>query len=488
MNGLTITGLGPGPAEHITPSAIDIFKKANTCFLQTDRHGASALLKREDVAFSTMDPLYAASEDFDQLNAAIAQSLAGALEGGSVAYGVPGGGEINPGLRQALKERGIAYHTIPGLSFASAALALTGSRLAHGYICMNAVDVRTAPLESNKLAVINEVDDRMLAGEVKLRLLDYYHAEHIIHFITFYETGSRKIEIALEEMDRQAEYGNGTTLVIPEVNLVEKTRFTFSDLVEVMDILRSPGGCPWDREQTHESLKQYLIEECYETLDAIDKKDDEMLWGELGDVMLQVVFHAKIANEQHRFNINDVTSAICRKMIDRHTHIFGTEKAETASDVLRNWDRIKKAEKKLSSHSEAMKDVAAALPALMRSAKVQHKAAQAGFDWDKPEDALEKVREETGEIEAELKVRKEGGSNRAQIASEIGDLLFASVNVARMLKVEPEQALYATIEKFISRFEYMEQKAGSLGRKLDGMSLPEMDALWEEAKQKEKNT
>lgn len=486
MEELTITGLGPGPAEHVTSAVIEAFKKAKTCFLQTERHAASALLKKEGVAFSTMDGLYASSEDFDELNLAIARTLATALESGPAAYGVPGGGDIDPNLVQALKDRGITYQTIPGISFAGAALALSGSCAPRGYTCMNATDIHTAVLESSRLMLITELDDKLLAGEVKLKLLEHYSPGHDIHFITFKESRSNAIRIPLEEMDRQENYGNGTVIVIPEIDLIQKTRFTFYDLVAIMDILRSPDGCPWDREQTHASLKQYLIEECYETLDAIDKKDDEMLWGELGDVMLQVVFHAKIASEQHRFNIHDVTSAICRKMIDRHTHIFGTDKAETASDVLKNWDRIKKAEKNLTSYTETMKDVATALPALMRSVKVQHKAAQAGFDWDKPEDALEKVREEAGEIEQELRNKQKGASNKAEIAAEIGDLLFASVNVARMLKVEPEQALYATVEKFISRFEYMEQKADREGRNLDGMSLPEMDVLWEEAKKKER--
>ena len=208
-------------------------------------------------------------------------------------------------------------------------------------------------------------------------------------------------------------------------------------------MLRSPEGCPWDREQSHQSLKQYLIEETYEVLEAINLDDMDKLAEELGDVLLQVVFHAQIAKEHGEFSINDVITGICRKMINRHTHIFGDAKVDSAEQVVGNWEAIKKKEKGLKSHTQVLKDIPAILPALMRSYKVQKKAALVGFDWDKPEDAIAKADEEF----RELKQAYQSG-NENDIKEELGDLLFAIVNISRFLKQEPEQALTATTEVY----------------------------------------
>lgn len=256
-----------------------------------------------------------------------------------------------------------------------------------------------------------------------------------------------------------------------------KEKYEFSDLVEIMKILRSENGCPWDREQTHESLKKYLIEETYEVLEAIDLKDKDRFCEELGDLLLQIIFHAQIAAENRNFDINDVITGICRKMIQRHTHVFGDAKAENAEEVLTNWEAIKKKEKGQKSQTEVLKSVPANLPALMRSYKVQQKAAQVGFDWDNIDDVFAKVHEEIKELEDVYKSK-----NVERIVDETGDVFFALVNLARFLNVHPELALTRTINKFINRFEYIEQESKKMGKRLEDMKLSEMDELWNKAK------
>ena len=256
-----------------------------------------------------------------------------------------------------------------------------------------------------------------------------------------------------------------------------KDKYDFNDLLEIMARLRAEDGCPWDREQTHESLKIYMIEETYEVLEALDAGDKDKFCNELGDLLLQIVFHAQIASDNGTFDINDVTTEICRKLISRHTHIFGDGSAATAEQVVENWEAIKKKEKKLKSQTSVLKDIPANLPALMRSYKVQQKAALVGFDWDNTDDVFRKIDEEVEELRDVYKSK-----NVERITDELGDAIFAIVNLGRFLKVQPELALTGTINKFIRRFEYIEQQSQKAGRKLEEMSLAEMDELWNEAK------
>jgi len=257
-------------------------------------------------------------------------------------------------------------------------------------------------------------------------------------------------------------------------DLIKKESFNLDDLVLIMEILMSPEGCPWDRKQTHESLRRSLIEEAYEALEAIELKDDALLCEELGDVLLQVIFHACISDT---FSIGDVLNGICRKLISRHTHVFGSVKAGTADEALENWESNKRLEKGQTDYAGELKRVPANLPALMRAYKVQQKAREAGFDWDDIIPVLDKVGEELSELRAAI-----ASGDASDIENETGDLLFASVNLSRFAKTHPELALNASTEKFIRRFEAMEKMAESEGLALSGMSLEEMDVYWERVK------
>ena len=248
-------------------------------------------------------------------------------------------------------------------------------------------------------------------------------------------------------------------------------------LIDIMEELRSENGCPWDREQTHESLKRYLIEETYELLEVVDMMDKRRICEELGDVLLQVVFHAQIAKENKDFDMTDVIDGICNKLIYRHPHVFGDVTADTSKEVLKNWEELKKKEKGLEDQTSVLKDVPKNLPALMRSYKVQQKAAQVGFDWENTKDVFAKIREEIDELEQAVK-----NNDKVNIEEELGDVLFSVVNLSRFVKVHPELALTQSTEKFIKRFEYIENKAVQLGKNLNEMTLSEMDELWEQAK------
>lgn len=249
----------------------------------------------------------------------------------------------------------------------------------------------------------------------------------------------------------------------------------FNHLVDIMKRLRGPNGCPWDKEQTPQTLKPYLIEEAYEVLDAIDSQNDADITEELGDVLLQVVFHAQIAAEENRFTIEDVAQSIANKLIRRHPHVFGDVQADTPEQVVQNWETIKSQEKGEKKETKSiLSGVPRHLPALMRATHIQKKAARVGFDWEKSEEVLQKVEEEIQELKQ--------AQNQVEKQEEFGDLLFSLVNLARFLNIDPEEALTHTINKFQNRFSYIEAQLQEKEKSLEEASLEEMDALWEEAK------
>jgi len=258
----------------------------------------------------------------------------------------------------------------------------------------------------------------------------------------------------------------------------------FEELVNIVRILQAPGGCPWDREQTHESLKPYFLEEVYEVLEAIDGGSDEQLKEELGDVLLQVLFHAEIARRGDRFDIEDVIRVIADKLKRRHPHVFGDAKVDGSEEVLRNWEAIKRREKRGKEGGGSVLDgLPESLPALIKARRIQEKVSRVGFDWERTEDVMLKVEEELRELKEASRKR-----DRSAVGEELGDLLFAIANLARFVAVCPEDALRKTIDKFRKRFQYIERELPKRGKKLGEASLEEMDALWEEIKAKEGKT
>ena len=264
------------------------------------------------------------------------------------------------------------------------------------------------------------------------------------------------------------------------VDFKQKNSYDMLDLIEIMRILREPGGCPWDAEQTHESIKKNLIEETYEVIEAINKNDKVLLCEELGDLLMQVVFHAQMEKEEGSFEFNDITDGICKKLIERHPHVFGEVSVSGVDDVLTNWDAIKRKSKGQKTTTQSMNSVPRELPALMRATKLQKKAADVGFDWNDVSGALDKLEEEITELRQAI-----GNNDCENMTEELGDVLFSAVNVSRFIKTDAEEALTAASDKFLARFTKVEALAQERNIDMNSSTLEELDKLWDEAKASE---
>ena len=259
------------------------------------------------------------------------------------------------------------------------------------------------------------------------------------------------------------------------INFVRKPQYGYEDLLEIIRLLRSEDGCPWDKAQTHQSIRRGLLEEAYEAAEAIDNDDPALLKEELGDVLMQVVFHADIESDAGRFTIDDVCDGVVKKLLFRHPHVFGSQREDSPESVLVSWDKLKRQEKGQKTVADSMDSVARSLPGLWRAEKLQNKAASAGFEWPDVQGALDKLEEEVGELRRAV---EEGGD----VPEELGDVLFAAVKVGRFCACDPEDAVNGTCEKFIRRFRAVENGAAAQGREVSQLSLEEMTALWNEAK------
>lgn len=261
------------------------------------------------------------------------------------------------------------------------------------------------------------------------------------------------------------------------VDFVCKESYDLGDFIALIDYLRSPKGCPWDREQTHESIRRNVLEEAYEVCEAIDEGKPEHLCEELGDLLMQVILHASMAKDEGRFDMDAISDMACKKLVHRHPHVFGAVQAETPDKVLENWDAIKRADRAQQTAASAMDGISHGLPGLIRSDKIQHKAAKLGFDWPCVGGAMDKLREEVSELQEGI-----DAGDLENIKEELGDVLFSAVNVARFYKLDSEQLMHAACEKFIRRFRFIEEGAAKLGRRLEDMSLAEMEEIYQQAR------
>ena len=474
---ITVVSLGPGDPKLLTLQTADALRKARCLVLRTARHRTADLLKDEGITFSDFDDLYNDYDDFDALHNEMANRLWQKAAAQPLTFAVidaQSDGAVRS-LRATCPADGKVI-ILPGVTMADNCLALLPSAFEQsGKVrILPAMDALEAAPDPATPLLVTEIFDRMLACDLKLRLSDLYGDETlVVLFPSSAKINRKPLVVPLMELDRQRTYDHTVCLYIPSMPLHQRKRYCFDDLLNVMHTLRQK--CPWDSEQTHESLRKYLLEEAYEAIGAIDEDDMDHLADELGDVLLQIVFHADIAQEIGEFSITDVTSAIVAKLIYRHAHIFGDVHCDTAEEVTQSWEKLKKAEKGLTTQASVLADVSQGLPALMRAAKVQKKAAQVGFDWDDAIGALPKVHEEANEVLAELEARRDPGE-------ELGDLLFSCVNVARLAGQEPEMLLKAATDKFIRRFTAMENLIISDEKSLEGLTLAEMDVYWNRVK------
>jgi tetrapyrrole methylase family protein/MazG family protein len=476
---ITLLGLGPGNPHQLTREAWDLLSSAKEIYLRTKEHPVVAAFPA-GLTVHSFDELYEREEDFEAVYAKIVERVMElAKRPGGVIYAVPGAPFVAeataPEIARRARAAGIPLRIVHGLSFVEPMLSALGVDLLPQTAVVDALDLATQhhPLfPPSAPALIAQVYSPRVAGELKITLMAQYPDEHLVRLIHAAGTAEERIEdLPLHEIDRSEHIGYLTALYVPLVG--EHT--SFEEFQELIAHLRAPEGCPWDREQTHLSLRRNLIEEAYEVLDAIDAEDPAAMQEEFGDLLVQVVLHAQIATEAGEFRMSDVLHGIITKLISRHPHVFGDADIKTADAVIANWEQLKAKERKEKGVERGILDgVGAALPALTQAEAYTSRAARVGFEWPNYEGIMGDVAEEIGEFRtAETDEERE---------SEFGDVLFALVNLSRWLKVDAEAALRAANARFKNRFSYVEAGAKKQGRELKDMTLGEMDALWDEAK------
>lgn len=439
--------------------------------LRTGQHPSADILSEEGIAFETCDDLYDSADTFEELYDGIASRAAALPDGG--AFAVPGHplvGERSVALLLSMRE----CRVLPAPSFIEVTLEACGEPLSTALQVWNAHDPEGHFPDPRCAQIVYQVDSQLAASDAKLRLMRFFSEEHPIVVVHSAGTDECKVaRVALHELDH-LKFTPLTTVYVPPLN--SERPHGFYGLVEIVDRLLGPGGCPWDRAQTHETLKKHLLEEAYETLAAIDSGDPQKLCEELGDLLLQPLMHAQMDAIEGLYDIEDVIAGISDKLVRRHPHVFGDASADTADEVLANWDAMKQQERSGQPPS-ILEGVPDAMPSLLRAFEVSKRAARVGFEWPSVEEVWKKVEEEREEF---LRAIRSGDIGKAH--EEFGDLLFSLVNVARWHNIDPEDALRRMVDRFCTRFRDMEAAAG---KPLRDLSAQEWDDLWRRAKSAE---
>jgi len=483
MAGITILGLGPGNPEQLTLEAWKVLQEAEEVYLRTLQHPTIAGLPKE-LTLHSFDHLYEQEKDFSKVYELIVEqviALGHRPEG--VLYAVPGHPNIaeatGPEIIRQANALGLEVRVVEGLSFLEPTFnALRIDPLPRTVIvdALELVSTYHPSFPPDVPVLIAQLYSPMVAGEVKITLMSQYPDEHPVTLVHAAGTPQQVVEsVLLYQIDQSAHTGLLTTLYLPPLG-----DFTsFEGFQELIAHLRAPEGCPWDREQTHQSLRKNLLEETYEALDAIDQDDPEEMQEEFGDLLLQIVLQTQIASEEGDFNMADVIRGIHTKLIRRHPHVFSDMDLKDADAVIRNWERIKAAERTENDqpHKGLLDGIPTAMPALSVADNYQRRAARVGFDWPGIEGVFSKLEEELGEL-------RDAQTADAR-TEEFGDLLFALVNLARWWEIDAESALRETNTKFRRRFAMIEAEARAQGKALSDLSLAEMDTIWENSKKRE---
>ena len=482
---IEILGLGAGDLDQLPFGVYKKLLSAEHVYLRTKEHPIVIQLEEQGLQFFSFDGVYEKHQQFADVYDEIVRVLLDKAQTEQVVYCVPGHPLVAEMTVQMLvkqgPEQGVEIAIGGGQSFLDAIFQALKIDPIEGFQLLDGTNLRADDLHQTQHLFITQVYDQFVASEVKLTLMARYPDDYEVLLVTAAGSSAEEVKkFPLYELDRQVFISNLTSVYVPPVTEEQILLKNFAKLRDIIAVLRGPEGCPWDKEQTHESLKKYLIEETFEVIDAIDSGDIDHLVEELGDVLLQVLLHAQIGEDEGYFSIEDVIAGISAKMVRRHPHVFGSVQAETAEQVVQNWEEIKQTEKQTEDQS-LLAGVSLSLPNLIRAYELQKKAAKVGFDWKELKPAFEKVKEELKEFEAELNDLR---TPTAEATKEFGDLLFAFVNVARFLNIHPEEALFATNEKFIRRFRYVEKMVKESGRSFQEHTLEELDRYWDKAKQK----
>jgi tetrapyrrole methylase family protein / MazG family protein len=476
-----LVGLGPGDPQALTLRGLHTLKRVKKVYVRTGRHPGVKVLDRFRINYKTLDHFYQKSHTFEQTYRNIAVFiLNAALLHKEIVYAVPGSPmfaerTVELILKKAEKA-GIECRVVPSLSFVDAVMAELKRQSGEEMIVLDALQPDKLLDFPDRHILVIQAYNRQIASRVKLALNMLYPDSHPVTAVRAagLSSGKRIITVPLYKMDRLPFIDHLTTFYLPPAFAHGP-----AELLNIMTILRGEDGCPWDREQDHNTLRPYLLEEAYEVLGAINDGSTEELCDELGDLLLQIVFHCQIARENGQFSFYDVVAAITDKLLRRHPHVFDSPTAKTAEEVNSTWQIIKKGEKKKDRNTLFTQEFY--LPALLRAQKLQRQASSVGFDWPDLQGAWDKLSEELKELKDAYKQQVQ-----ARIEEELGDLLFAAVNVARFLQVDAEQALSRSTSKFYQRLRYVEEKAEADGGGMARHPLSKLDEWWDEAKNNEK--
>lgn len=478
---IEVLGLGAGEIDQLP---LGVYKKltktTSTIYVRTIDHPVVQSLKENGMSFESFDHYYEEEEQFKDVYKRITQTLIECAKEKPVLYAVPGHPMLAEQTVQYLIEQDeVEIDIIGGHSYLDDLFTALKIDPIEGFQFIDATAFERKHLNYEQHIVFCQVYDRFVASDVKLTLLEDLPPHYEVTIVEAAGTSEENITVVpLNELDYALEVNNLRSIYIPPPPK-EWLNHTFSRLREVIAILRGPNGCEWDKQQTHETLRPYLIEEAYEVIDAIDRKDDEGIVEELGDLLLQVMLHSQIGEDSGYFLIDDVIKSITEKMIRRHPHVFGDVQVESVADINKNWEAVKR-EEKGEERTSVLDGIPKRLPTLSKAYHIQKKAAQVGFDWDHVEAIWEKVEEELQEVKDAI-----DSDDSSELEKEIGDSLFALVNLARYYEIDPELALNQTNQKFMSRFKYIEEQLASKQKTFKESSLEEMDDYWEKAKRKE---
>ncbi len=472
---ITVVGLGVSEGDLTKKGEQAILaaaEKGFPIFVRTANTLSYNSVRALGVPHTCLDEVYTRSRSFSTLSKNLAKEV---LSGGENAvYLVDGAASEDNSVKVLLKSRKADVEIIDGVSKITALVRLAGFRSC-SYTAVSAYELgeKLVQGELTLPLLVYDLDDEYFAGDIKLALGNLFGEESKVLYLT---SGKAK-KIPLYELDRQKTYNYTSAVAIEEVDLLEKSRFSLADLKEIVVRLRKPDGCPWDRVQTPDSIKMSAVEEAYELVDAIDLDDDEKILEETGDILLQAVFHAVMKEEMGAFDLTDVLTGICQKLISRHTHVFGEDRAKDEGSALSVWEKNKMQEKGQDTYAKAVNDVPSCFPAAMRAQKVGKRAAKAGLDFADVESALCKLQEEIQEFKAAYAQKDEEEKEK-----ELGDLLFSAINVGRKAGCDCEKALKESTERFAKRFTLAEEKAMKDGKDVTTLSEEEWDKYYTEAK------
>lgn len=477
QNKIEVIGLGSGDLDQLP---LGIYKKIKAAdapiWIRTKDHPVITQLSKEGMIFQSFDAYYEQETTFAEVYERIVETLITSSKEQPVIYAVPGHPMLAEQTVQLLLEQTeVPVEVLGGQSYLDDLFTSLKVDPIDGFQFMDGTSFTRSQLNYDHHIIFCQVYDRYVASEVKLTLLEDLPADYPVIVVEAAGSVDEVLTtVPLQEIDRSIEVSNLTSIYVPPVPR-ELLNHTFDRLREVIATLRGPDGCPWDQAQTHETLREYFIEEVYEVIDAIDAEDDEAIIEELGDVLLQVMLHGQIGEEAGYFTVSDVIQGITNKMIYRHPHVFHN----STGDPTKSWDELKSTTKDKQDES-MLSNITKALPSLTKAYKLQKKAAKVGFGWDDVNDIWLKFDEELGELKAAIEQE-----DVKEIEKELGDVLFVLANLGRHYQINPEVSLNLTNKKFMTRFAYIEQKLVENGKGIQDSSLEEMDYYWDQAKRKE---